>query len=136
MAHAELDEDTLNDLREDLERQRAELVNKSKLASNQVRETDQMQGGRDSIDESTEEQGTSTMLRLADRERNLLAKINAALDRIADGEYGYCEACGEEINVKRLKARPVTDMCIECKSEQEREEARHRVRPGLLDEYE
>jgi DnaK suppressor protein len=62
------------------------------------------------------------MLRLKGRERKLLKKIDQALEKIEGNTYGICEACGEEINIKRLKARPVTTMCIECKTEQEEEE--------------
>lgn len=62
------------------------------------------------------------MLRLKGRERQLLKKIDEALEKIETGNYGICEICGEEINIKRLEARPVTTMCIECKTEQEEEE--------------
>ncbi|MCL5978202.1 MAG: TraR/DksA C4-type zinc finger protein [Nitrospirae bacterium] len=62
------------------------------------------------------------MLRLKGRERQLLKKIDDALEKIENGNYGICEICGEEINIKRLEARPVTTMCIECKTEQEEEE--------------
>ncbi|WP_222615431.1 TraR/DksA family transcriptional regulator [Persicimonas caeni] len=129
-------EETLQEIREDLEARRAELINKSKLAQNEIRDSDQYQGGRDSLDESTDEQGMSTRLRFADRDRNLIMKINDALERIANDEYGYCESCEEEINEKRLRARPMTTMCIDCKEEQEREEARTKIRPGMMDEYE
>ncbi|MBI5212152.1 MAG: TraR/DksA C4-type zinc finger protein [Nitrospirae bacterium] len=62
------------------------------------------------------------MLRLKGRERQLLKKIDEALEKIENGSYGVCEICGENINIKRLEARPVTTMCIECKTEQEEEE--------------
>lgn len=129
-------EETLREIREDLEARRAELINKSKLAQNEIRDSDQYQGGRDSLDESTDEQGTSTRLRFADRNRNLIMKINDALERVDNDEYGYCESCEEEINEKRLRARPMTTMCIDCKEEQEREESRTKIRPGMMDEYE
>ena len=129
-------EETLQEIREDLESRRAELINKSRLAQNEIRDSDQYQGGRDSLDESTDEQGTSTRLRFADRDRNLIMKINDALDRIEDDDYGYCESCEEAIAEKRLRARPMTTMCIDCKEEQEREEARTKIRPGMMDEYE
>lgn len=129
-------EETLQEIREDLESRRAELINKSKLAQNEIRDSDQYQGGRDSLDESTDEQGMSTRLRFADRDRNLIMKINDALERMDNDEYGFCESCEEPINEKRLRARPMTTMCIDCKEEQEREEARTKIRPGLMDEYE
>jgi DnaK suppressor protein len=61
---------------------------------------------------------------LREREQGLLSKIDAALDKIEEGVYGQCTNCGEDIGVKRLKARPVAELCIECKSEQEKIERR------------
>jgi DnaK suppressor protein len=61
-------------------------------------------------------------LRIRDRERRLIGKIREALDRIDSGEFGECEDCGDQIGEARLKARPVTTLCIECKTEQERQE--------------
>ncbi|RMG10764.1 MAG: RNA polymerase-binding protein DksA [Deltaproteobacteria bacterium] len=58
--------------------------------------------------------------RLRDRDRRLIRKIEEALRRIDAGEYGDCEACGEPISEARLKARPFTTLCIECKEEAER----------------
>ena len=62
--------------------------------------------------------------RLREREQGLLSKIDAALAKIDSGEYGECVSCGEAIGVARLKARPVAERCIECKSEQEKLERR------------
>jgi len=62
--------------------------------------------------------------RLREREQGLLSKIDAALAKIESGEYGECILCGEQIGVARLKARPVAELCIECKSEQEKLERR------------
>ncbi|HPQ40477.1 MAG TPA: RNA polymerase-binding protein DksA [bacterium] len=62
------------------------------------------------------------MLRIRDRERKLIQKIDACLQKIKDGTYGLCEECGEEINWKRLDARPVAGLCITCKTEQEKHE--------------
>jgi len=78
--------------------------------------------GRDSIDESMEEEIFSTELRLRDREKYLLNKINSALDRLDKGSIDECEDCGEKIAFKRLLARPVTTLCIDCKEEKEKEE--------------
>lgn len=72
-------------------------------------------------DQASAEIDKNFMLRLRGRERQLLKKIDEALDKIESGTYGIC-VCGEEINIKRLEARPVTNMCIECKTEQEEEE--------------
>lgn len=76
----------------------------------------------DSGDIATVELNQSFKIRLREREEKLLRKIEAALARIEAGSYGVCEECGEEIEVKRLIARPVTTLCIDCKSRQEAEE--------------
>lgn len=76
----------------------------------------------DEIDLAASEADQSMNLRLRDRERVLLKKIEQTLLKIEEGEFGICESCGEEISVKRLEARPVTDLCIRCKEEQERVE--------------
>lgn len=73
----------------------------------------------DEVDLAASEADQSMNLRLRDRERILLKKIEKALRKIEKDEYGICEACGEDIDVKRLDARPVTDLCIRCKEEQE-----------------
>jgi DnaK suppressor protein len=79
--------------------------------------------GRDSIDESMEEELFSTEMRLHDREKYLLGKIDKQLVRLGDGSIDVCEDCGEKIAFKRLLARPVTTLCIDCKEQNEREEA-------------
>lgn len=73
---------------------------------------------------ASHEAGWSLELRARDRERKLIAKIEAALRRIDDGDYGYCEVTGEPISLGRLEARPIATMTIEA---QERHEARERV---------
>ena len=79
--------------------------------------------GRDSIDESMEEELFSTEMRLHDREKYLLGKIDKQLVRLRDDTIDVCEDCGEKIAFKRLLARPVTTLCIDCKEQNEREEA-------------
>jgi DnaK suppressor protein len=130
----ELSEETLHDIRQDLINRREALFNDSQSTQSEIREGDQDIGGRDTLDESTSEQGITTQLRFADRDRKLIHKIDAALERINDGEYGICEVCGEAIGEKRLRARPMTTMCIDCKEDQEKQEAREKTRPGLIDE--
>ncbi len=76
----------------------------------------------DPTDRATIESDRSFELRIRDRERKLIKKIRKALERIDDGSYGICEECGEDISFKRLEARPVATLCIECKSRQEKEE--------------
>ena len=76
----------------------------------------------DPADRATLESDRNFTLRIRDRERKLIGKIKEALERIDTGTYGFCESCGEEISEARLKARPVTTLCIECKTKQEQEE--------------
>lgn len=75
-------------------------------------------------DQASFETERSFELRIKDRERKLIGKVQEALKKIGDGTYGICVSCGEAIGVKRLQARPVTDLCINCKSEMEAEERR------------
>src|SRR5215212_5288141 len=82
--------------------------------------------GRDSMDESTEEEIYSTQLRLHDRETFLLGKIREAMRRLEAGEIDQCEECSEPIGFKRLLARPVTTLCFECKTAREQVEADER----------
>jgi DnaK suppressor protein len=108
-------------LRAALQTERARLVRNAQdgLAFSMNRERNI---GRDSIDESMEEELFSTELRLRDREKFLLGKILGALERLEEGTIDECESCGEPIGFKRLLARPVTTLCIDCKEEREREE--------------
>src|SRR5437588_12799180 len=117
-----LKESQKGQLRKALETERARLVENAKdglqFSMNRERNI-----GRDSIDESMEEELFSTELRLRDREKFLLGKILSALERLEANSINECEDCGEAIGVRRLLARPVTTLCIDCKEEREREEA-------------
>jgi DnaK suppressor protein len=73
----------------------------------------------DPTDRAALESNRNFTLRIRDRERKLIGKLNEALERIEDGTFGICEMCGNQISEKRLMARPVTTLCIECKTEQE-----------------
>nr|WP_321257497.1 RNA polymerase-binding protein DksA [uncultured Pseudodesulfovibrio sp.] len=77
----------------------------------------------DPADRATAESDRAFTLRLRDRERKLIKKIQQAADRIEDGEFGICQECGDDISIPRLKARPMTTLCINCKSKQEEDEA-------------
>ncbi len=76
----------------------------------------------DPTDRASLESDRNFELRIRDRERKLINKIRQALKRIEDGTFGLCENCEEEIGMERLRARPVTTRCINCKTEQERQE--------------
>ena len=78
----------------------------------------------DPLDRATEERSRNDRMRMRDRESRLIVKIRKALMAIDDGTYGICEDCEEPIGIERLKARPVTNYCITCKTKQE---ARERI---------
>jgi DnaK suppressor protein len=85
---------------------------------------DESQNHPDLADRASSETDRAIELRARDRQRKLIAKIDAALQRIEDGTYGYCEETGEPISIKRLEARPIATLSIEA---QERHERRERV---------
>ena len=76
----------------------------------------------DPTDRAALETDRNFLLRIRDRERKLIEKIKEALDRIDNGTFGICEVCGRDIGEERLKVRPVTTRCIDCKKEQEARE--------------
>ena len=76
----------------------------------------------DPTDRASLESNRNFTLRIRDRERRLIQKLKEALERIEDGTFGICEMCDRKISEKRLMARPVTTLCIECKTEQETRE--------------
>ena len=78
----------------------------------------------DEIDIASSEVNLQFAGRLREREHGLLGKVEAALKKIANGEYGECINCGEQIGIARLRARPVAELCIDCKAEQEKLEQR------------
>lgn len=84
--------------------------------------TDEKTNFPDPTDRASLESDRNFELRIRDRERKLISKIREAIDRIEAGDFGECEDCGDQIGEARLKARPVTTLCIECKTEQERQE--------------
>ncbi len=73
----------------------------------------------DPTDRASHETDRNFELRIRDREHKLIKKVKKALQRIEDGTFGICESCGENISIARLKARPVTTQCIECKTRDE-----------------
>lgn len=70
----------------------------------------------DPSDRASQEEEFSIELRTRDRERKLIKKIEDALERLREDEFGYCEACGIEIGLRRLEARPTATLCIDCKT--------------------
>jgi len=117
-----LTSDQVTALRETLSGKRQQLLQSAQKAMELTRDRDNDGIGRDSIDESTQEWMYSTALRLHDREKFLLTKIEAALKRLDAGEIDECEECEDPIGFARLQARPVTTLCIACKEEREQNE--------------
>ena len=81
--------------------------------------TTQKENLPDPTDRASLEADRNFMLRIRDRENKLIKKIREAVERIDSGTYGICETCGEDIAIERLRARPVTTQCIECKTKAE-----------------
>ncbi|RJP94678.1 MAG: RNA polymerase-binding protein DksA [Desulfobacteraceae bacterium] len=106
-----------------LNTQLAELENRTKYTD--IREMTQNNGLQDPLDIASSDMEKNMLLRIRERESRLISKIKQALELIAEGTYGTCEICGDDIPVKRLEARPVTTQCIECKT---REELIERIR--------
>lgn len=115
-----MEKELLEQFREQLNEKKEEILAEVGKTLNEM--TDQTTNIPDPNDRATIESGRSFELRIRDRERKLLSKIEEALVRIEEGEFGVCEGCGEEIGLKRLEARPVTTLCIDCKTLQETKE--------------
>jgi DnaK suppressor protein len=96
----------------------SELLNEAEKTVSEM--TDGKENYPDPTDRASLEADRNFELRIRDRERKLIAKMQEAIKRIDDGTYGICEMCGNPISEKRLLARPVTTSCIDCKTKQER----------------
>jgi len=103
-----------------LNQQLDELLNEVNKTVNDM--SDDNENMPDPSDRATLESDRNFTLRIRDRERKLIGKIKDALERIDSGTFGICESCEEDISEQRLKARPVTTLCIDCKKKQEDEE--------------
>ena len=108
---------------------RHKLINWKEEILKEAKETlqhlqDESQNHPDLADRASSETDRAIELRARDRQRKLIAKIEAALARLEDGTYGYCEETGEPISLKRLEARPIATLSVEA---QERHERRERI---------
>lgn len=101
---------------------KSDILRESKETLDQLQ--DQSSNHADLADRASSETDRAIELRARDRQRKLIAKIDAALKRIEDGSYGYCEETGDPISLKRLDARPIATLSLEA---QERHERRERV---------
>jgi DnaK suppressor protein len=115
-----MEKELLEQFREQLKTKQQEILDEVGKTLSEM--TDQTTNIPDPNDRATVESGRSFELRIRDRERKLLSKIDEALNRIDEGTFGECEGCGEDIGIKRLEARPVTTLCIDCKTLQETQE--------------
>jgi DnaK suppressor protein len=110
--------------RRKLWRWREEILRESRETLNQLQS--EREHLPDLADRASTETDRSIELRARDRQRKLIAKIDAALSRIEDGTYGYCDETGEPISLKRLEARPIATLSIEAQERHERAERVHR----------
>ena len=117
-----MNRDDLTMFKELLQNWRQELLGEAQRTAGGMSTTDTLFA--DPTDRASLEGDQSLTLRIRDRERKLITKIDEALGRIHDGTFGLCEECDGAISVDRLKARPVTTLCIQCKAEREAQEAR------------
>lgn len=112
-----MDKEQLEFFRELLLQQQKELL--SHADDTVVDMTTQAESFPDPTDRATHESDQNFTLRIRDREHKLIKKIKQAIERIDNGTFGQCETCGEDISFDRLKARPVAEQCIECKTKAE-----------------
>ncbi|NLC69797.1 MAG: RNA polymerase-binding protein DksA [Desulfuromonadaceae bacterium] len=115
-----MNESQLQEFRNILLRQMEELLSEAGRTVNEM--TDQKAAFADPTDRASMESDRNFELRIRERERKLIGKIREALERIEHGDFGICESCGEEISLERLRVRPVTTLCIDCKEEEEHRE--------------
>lgn len=113
--------DKYEEIRQDLEEQRSALLLEAGVLIGEGLNPDKI-NFPDVTDQASAEVEKNFSIRLRERERKLLKKIDEAIERIAKGTFGICDGCGEEIGYGRIKARPVTTYCIDCKTQQEEDE--------------
>ncbi|NNF23929.1 MAG: RNA polymerase-binding protein DksA [Rhodobacteraceae bacterium] len=119
-----MNERQLEWFRRELNRQKAELLSESKSTIAGLQ--DGTRNIPDIADRASEETDRALELRIRDRQRKLVSKIDAALRRIDEAEFGYCRDTGEPISLKRLVARPTTTLSLEAQERHERREKVHR----------
>lgn len=124
-----LNKKKLADYKKVLQARLGELLNEADQAVKDISEAN-AETSSDPTDQAVLELDRSRLLRFKDRERKLIRKIEKALNRIEEGSYGGCEACGAAISENRLKARPMATLCIDCATELESEKAKSRLFGG------
>jgi len=112
-----MNQEQLDYFRQKLETMSKELLSEADKTLSDM--TDHNDHYPDPADRATAESDRNFELRIRDRERKLLSKVKKAIERIDNDSYGICDDCGDDISQPRLDARPVTTLCIECKTRQE-----------------
>ena len=115
-----MNEQDLQSFRERLEKMRSDLVEDSEETVHEMREENNLYP--DPSDRATSETEHINLLRIRDRERKLMSKVDEAIERLNKGTFGFCQECGEGIDIERLEIRPVTTFCIRCKETLEAKE--------------
>ena len=124
----------LESFKDQLVDERTKILHHLENLSESAEEQQQEPAIGDPADIASLEIDQASIQKIGKREKFLLKKIDLALKKIEDGTYGECDECGEEISVARLKARPVAQLCIDCKTEQESKERRFSSRDAVDDE--
>lgn len=121
-----LSQEEVQHLRSILKERANTLLSNSQSTVNSLTDDDRGMAP-DALDLAASESSRDFSLRLAGRERHMLKKISAVMERMEEGEYGMCESCGEPITYRRLLVRPVATLCIDCKTQAEQLERRSRT---------
>lgn len=115
----------IDTLKKMLDEEKAKILRHLEALSDSAEEDMQDPNMGDPVDIASQEISQASIQKIGKRETYLLKKIDLALKKVEEGTYGECESCGEEISVGRLMARPVAQLCIDCKTEQENMERRY-----------
>jgi DnaK suppressor protein len=121
-----MNQEQLEHFREILNNKLNSLINEAIKTVDTMSRTEE-ENFPDPTDRATLESDRNFELRIRDRERKLIPKINQAIERINNETYGICIECGQEISVKRLESRPEATMCIRCKTKEEEFEKKHNI---------
>lgn len=119
----------LSEFKKSLQGRLTELLDEANEAVKNITESTE-DTSSDPTDQAVAENDRNRLLRFKDRERKLIRKIEGAINRIDEGTYGECEACGATIGEARLQARPMTTYCIDCATEMEGEKQKNRLLTG------
>jgi len=117
-----MDKEKIEAIKQRLLKERERLLREMNQTLSGLHEYQGQEEMADFTDLSSMESDRNFHLRMKERDRNMLLKIERTLEKIEEGTFGICEECGREIGDKRLEARPVAPLCIDCKTEQEERE--------------